>query len=327
MRAFVGEQGFPPGQSGLPLGPFRGVGAPFYIVIGRLVRGNQTRACAAFDRHVADRHAAFHRQIADRFAAIFDDVTGAASGAGFADHRHGDVFRGHARLQLAGDFHLHVLRFLLDQRLRCQNMFDLGRADAMRQRAERAVGRGMAVAANDGHAGQGPALFRANDVHDALTHVRDGIIMHAEFARIFVQRLHLNAAFFGHLHRVVAPCGGRHVVVRHGNGLVRCVDLAPRHAQAFKGLGAGHFVHQMAVDIQQAGAIIGFVRDMGVPDFVIECLGRHTVYSRKCGLEFGRRFRVGSLIGWRERSVSHQRTARAGVHDHPCRKYESCRIS
>jgi hypothetical protein len=53
-------------------------------------------------------------------------------------------------------------------------MLDLGRADAMRQRAEGAMRRGVAVAADDGHAGQGPALFGADDVHDALAHVVTG---------------------------------------------------------------------------------------------------------------------------------------------------------
>jgi hypothetical protein len=47
-------------------------------------------------------------------------------------------------------------------------MLDLRGADAEGQRAEGAVGRGVAVAADDGHAGQGEALLRADDVDDAL---------------------------------------------------------------------------------------------------------------------------------------------------------------
>jgi hypothetical protein len=47
-------------------------------------------------------------------------------------------------------------------------VLDLGRADAEGQRAEGAMRRGVAVAADDGHARQGEALLRPDDVHDAL---------------------------------------------------------------------------------------------------------------------------------------------------------------
>jgi hypothetical protein len=34
-------------------------------------------------------------------------------------------------------------------------------------------------------------------------------------------------------------------------------------------------VNEVAVDIQKAGAIVGFMRDMGIPDFIIERFGGH----------------------------------------------------
>ena len=145
----------------------------------------------------------------------------------------------------------------------------------MSQRAEGAMGRGVAVAANHGHAGQGPALFRADDVHDALTDIRHRVVMDAEIGRVLVQRLDLDAAIFGHGGGIGAVQRGRHVVIRHGDGLVRGVNLAARHAQTFEGLRAGHFVHEVAVDIEKAGAIVGFVGDMGIPDLVIERFGGH----------------------------------------------------
>ena len=54
-----------------------------------------------------------------------------------------------ARRQLADELELHRLRPLLEQRLRREDVLDLGRADPERERAERAVGRGVAVAADD----------------------------------------------------------------------------------------------------------------------------------------------------------------------------------
>ena len=50
-------------------------------------------------------------------------------------------------------------------------MFDFRRADAEGQRAERAMRRSVAVAADDGGARLGEALLRPDDVDDALADV------------------------------------------------------------------------------------------------------------------------------------------------------------
>ena len=70
-------------------------------------------------------------------------------------------------------------------------MLDLGRADAVRQRAESAMRRGVAVAADDGHAGQRKALLRADDVDDALADVVLVVIFDAEILGVLGQRLDL----------------------------------------------------------------------------------------------------------------------------------------
>ena len=107
-------------------------------------------------------------QRADRLAGIFQRVAGAAGGADLADDGEDDVLRGDAVRQFAVDHRAHVLRLLLDQRLRRQHVLDFGRADAVGERAERAMRRGVAVAAHDRRAGQGEALLGADDVDDAL---------------------------------------------------------------------------------------------------------------------------------------------------------------
>jgi hypothetical protein len=43
-----------------------------------------------------------------------------------------------------------------------------------------------------------------------------------------------------------------------------------RHAQAFKGLWAGHFVNQMAVNVEDGRAIVFGVDDVFVPDLVVK---------------------------------------------------------
>ena len=275
MRAFIGIKRLPVGHGLFPGGTLGRVRAALAIVERGFIRCHDAGARAAFDGHVAHGHAAFHRHVADHLATIFDHIAGAAGGAGGADDGQRHVLGGHTGAQFAGDLDLHVLRFLLDQRLCRQDVFDLGSADAMRQRAERAMGGGVAVAADHGHAGQRPALFGTDDMHDPLTHIGHRIIVHAKIPGVLVQRRDLDSAVLGHLCRVLAAHCGGHVVVGNGDGLVGRAHRAPGHAQPLKGLRAGHFVHQVAVDIQKAGAVVDLVGHMGIPDLVIERLGGH----------------------------------------------------
>ena len=268
MRAVVGAQRFPVAHRGVPGLALRRLRAALEEFEGLFVRRDQAGAGAAFDRHVADRHAAFHRERADRLAGIFQHIAGAAGGADLADDGEDDVLAGDAVGQFAVDDDAHVLGLLLDQRLRRQHMLDFGGADAVRQRAERAMRRGVAVAADDGGARQREALLGADDVHDALALVELVVIFDAEFAGVLRHHRDLLDAF--RIRIGLGAVGGRDVVVDHGQRLLRRVNLAAGGAQAFEGLRRGHFVDQMAVDIEQAGAVIGFVNQMIVPDLVVQ---------------------------------------------------------
>ena len=97
----------------------------------------------------------------------------------------------------AVDGDAHVLRLLLDQRLRGEHVLDLGGADAVRERAERAVRRGMAVAADDRRARQGEALLRPDDVDDALAVVELVEVLDAELARVLAPALRPASALSG----------------------------------------------------------------------------------------------------------------------------------
>ena len=149
-------------------------------------------------------------------------------------------------------------------------MLDLGGADAVRKRAECAMRRGMAVTADDGHAGQCEALLRPDDVDDALAAVVLRIIFDAEIGSVPGQRFDLDAAFLV-LDALLAVWRGRHVVVDDSQRLFRMPNLSAGHAQALEGLRAGHFVDEVAVDIEQARAIVLAVDDVVVEDLVIEC--------------------------------------------------------
>ena len=80
---------------------------------------------------------------------MFDDVASSAGRANLADDGEDDVLGGDAEQKRAVDLDAHVLGLELSERLRREHMLDLGRADAMRQHAEGAVSRGVAVAADD----------------------------------------------------------------------------------------------------------------------------------------------------------------------------------
>ena len=109
-------------------------------------------------------------------------------------------------------------------------------------------------------------------MHDALALVVLGIIFDAEFGSVMRQRLDLDAAFLV-LDAEMAIRRGGHVVVDNGQRLLRCANLAASHAQTFKGLRAGHFMHQVTVDVEKTGAVVLAINDVVVPDLVVKGAG------------------------------------------------------
>ena len=67
--------------------------------------------------------------------------------------------------------------------------------------------------------------------------------------------------------RIEAGRGGE-VVVGDGQREVRAADFAVRSAEAFEGLGRGHLVDEVAVDVDEVGAIVAALDDVGDPDFL-----------------------------------------------------------
>jgi hypothetical protein len=61
-------------------------------------------------------------------------------------------------------------------------------------------------------------------------------------------------------------------VVDDGEGLLRGVDFAAGHAEAFEGLGARDLVDEVAVNIEEAGAIRLAVDDMVVKNLIVQGL-------------------------------------------------------
>src|SRR5262249_21470469 len=167
-RARIAHQRAPVGDGPVPHRTRRRKRPALHVLDGGLVDRNQAGARTGLDRHVADRHAAFHRKRADRAAGIFDRMAGAAGRADLADDGENDVFGRHARAELSFDDDVHRPGLLHHHALRRQHVLYFARAYAEAETAERAVGAGMRVAADERHAGQGRPLLRPDDVHYAL---------------------------------------------------------------------------------------------------------------------------------------------------------------
>ncbi len=195
-------------------------------------------------------------------------MPGASRRASLADDPKRDVLGTHPIAERAADRDTHVLGLGLNQGLGGENMLDLGGADAMRERAEGAMRRGMAVAADDRRAGQGKALFGADDMDDALAKIPLIKIFDAELPGIRGELFDLNAAF-GIVDSLRA-IGCRYIVIDDREGFLRRPDWPSAQPQLLKSLGACYLMHQMTVDINQAHAIGFGVDQMVVPDLIVK---------------------------------------------------------
>ena len=277
--AGVARERLPVGDGAGPLGARGAHGPALEVGVRRRVGRDEARARAGLDGHVRDGHAPLHREAADGLAGELDGAARAAGRADAAADVEHDVLRRHARAQRAVDAHEHVLRLLLGQRLRREHVLDLARADAERERAERAVRRRVRVAADAGRAGQREALLGPNDVHDALALVGHAKVLDAEVLDVPLERLHLGPrrdvgqeGLDGLAARVEGVAvRRRHVVVHRRERAVGPPHGPAGEAQALEGLRRRHLVDQVAVDVDErrAGLVLGH-DEVVVPDLVEE---------------------------------------------------------
>ena len=84
-----------------------------------------------------------------------------------------------------------------------------------------------------------------------------------------------------------AAVGGRHVVVGGGHGPLRPPHLAAGKPQPLEGLGAGHLVDQVQIDVQDRLLALLGMDDVIVPDFL-----EHRPGGRLCGHAMSRWGRI-----------------------------------
>ena len=154
--------------------------------------------------------------------------------------------------------------------MRRQDVLHLAGADAERQRAERAVRRGVAVPADDGHPRLGQPLLRADDVDDALPAAGDIEEWDAELGAVGRQHRDLRRGLC--VQDRQRAVGGRDAVIHRRDRPVRPPHLQPARAQPGECLGRGHLVYEMQINVQDSRAARLLGHDVAVPDFVEECL-------------------------------------------------------
>ena len=200
-----------------------------------------------------------------------------AGGADLADRAEDQVLGGdaEARLALVGD--AHRARLHLQQALGRQHVLDLGGADRHRQRAQRAVGRGVRVAAGDRDARLREAQLRPDHVHDALARAAHAVVGDAELGAVALERLDLLAREVvadrveaGALARV-----GGDVVVGGRERAVGPAHLAAGEPQPLERLRRGDLVDEVQVDVEQRGAALALGRPhlVRLPDLLEHGLG------------------------------------------------------
>ena len=106
-------------------------------------------------------------------------------------------------------------------------------------------------------------------MHDALTDIIHLEQLDAEFRAILRQGLDLDTRFL--VGDAAAAVRGRDIVIGDRERCIGPADRTPVQAQPLEGLRARHLMHEVAIDIDQTGAIfLGFDK-MGIPDFVEQC--------------------------------------------------------
>ena len=169
-------------------------------------------------------------------------------------------------LQRAVHLHLVGFRLALQQALRRQHVLHFAGADAERERAERAVRRGVAVAADDRHAGLREALLGSDDVDDALLVAVEAVSRECRTPCSWFRAAPPGSPRSCPRSAAIAAwsecCGRWWRCVRSGRR-----TLKPRSRKSGEGLRRCHFVDQVQIDVDQRRSAGLLGDDVGVPDF------------------------------------------------------------
>ena len=133
-------------------------------------------------------------------------------------------------------------------------MFDFAGSNPKRERAKRAVGRGVGVTTHHSGSRLRQTQLRAHHVYDPLLHVTQGVQADAEFFSVLAQGFDLGAA--GEVGDGFVDVNGRGVVVLRCDCEVGAAYFAACESQAFERLWAGDFVDEVEVNVDEVGFVV-----------------------------------------------------------------------
>ena len=147
-----------------------------------------------------------------------------------------------------------------------ENVADLAGADPKSHRPEGAMGGGVRIAAGDGGARLGDALFGSDDVDDALFSGRDVEKSHPVVGAVFAQLLDhgVGQSVLERLH----PLVGRDDVVNRGEGSLRKGDFEAKIPKHTERLRAGDLVNEMRSDKELSRPVGQFSDGVPIPNFM-----------------------------------------------------------
>ena len=274
-RARVAGQCPPIGKRVFPIRFRRSKWPAVQVFEGGIVRRDHAAACRSFDRHIANRQSLFDRHRTNGRSGIFDCVAAGAPGSDLADDRKDHVFRVYSGRQRTVNRDPHGLWANLPQCLRRHDMGVLGLADAESDRAQRALGRRVTVAADDRQSWQRDSLLGSDDMNDALPRIAEAkapdpapihvLVELADHAGNFRRRGICDAA---------ARCGD--VMVRRAEKLARVANRQATTLHVREGV-EGTLVDDVAIDIDEGRT--GRPRDDHV---TIPNLVEHRARVRSC---------------------------------------------
>ena len=190
-----------------------------------------------------------------------------------ADDGENDVFCRHTEWQRTLDSDLHGARLELAQRLGRKHVLDLRCPYAGGERAERAVGGGVAVPADDHLARLRVSLLRPDHVDDTLVRAEPVVQRHPELAAVAFEIVQLLRGDRVGDRPAQLPCG--RVVVHRGHCEVRSPHRTLCHPQTLERLRRGDLVDEMQVHVQQRRLTCFLAHNVSVPYLVEHRLGSH----------------------------------------------------
>ena len=132
---------------------------------------------------------------------------------------------------------------------------------------------GMAVAAHDRHPRLRDALFGPDDVDDALAGIVEAV--EGDYLLLAVGDECVDLSLGQRIANSQAPLCGGNAMVDGGQGQVGPAHGSPCQAQGFEGLGGGHLVNQVEIDVKEIGLAGSRIHDVVVPHLFEQGPCRH----------------------------------------------------